>query len=238
MPPIDYSKWDNIDTDSDSEPETTSVPRPQPSRPAASLPSRPAAPQPSTPAAPQPSTSTAPQASTPAAPANQTPSKKDLIKAVMVRYKGDPGPVWSQITIPSDHPVFRNRVPPVPALLEFPIIIHRVGTFDTGAFGCLDNQPITYLNIEPHNGFAPPEWQRGVGSCIVANKNKKDFTREQFEAIFMYCDRILDYFGESIPPPPHFFTRKEFERWYEQYDHNCRLNDRNDWTPGPSLYDV
>ncbi|KAJ5490179.1 hypothetical protein N7453_011004 [Penicillium expansum] len=29
MAPIDYSKWDNIDTDSDSGPETIPMPRPQ-----------------------------------------------------------------------------------------------------------------------------------------------------------------------------------------------------------------
>ncbi|CAI7656689.1 unnamed protein product [Penicillium pancosmium] len=110
-------------------------------------------------------------------------------------------------TIPTDHAVFNNTVPPVAALPDFPIVIHRLVTRDNGEFGNLDNQAITYLNVEAKSGFAPPRWQSGIGSVIVARKDRKDLSPEHYEAIWMYHDHLLDDFGEE-PAPEHLTTGK------------------------------
>lgn len=219
MPPIDYSKWDNIDTDSDWEPDTSSVARPQLSKPTVPSP-------------------TAPSTATQATPSNQTPSSPEgTVKAVTVRCQGDKGIPWSATTIPSNHPIFANSVPPVPALLDFPIVIHRIGTADNGTTGCLDNQAITYIHVDPITGFAPPKWQSGIGTVIVARKDKKDLSPEHYEAIWMYCDRILDYFGEGEGAPEHLYSRKAFERWFVGYQKEVLQYGRKEWTSVPPLYE-
>ncbi|KGO50194.1 Uncharacterized conserved protein UCP028035 [Penicillium expansum] len=143
----------------------------------------------------------------------------------------------SSTTIPSNHPIFNNRVPPVPALLDFPIVVHRVGTPDNGAFDHLDNQAITYIHITTETGLAPPEWQSGIGTVIVARKDKKDLSPEHYEAIWMYCDHILDYFGEGEGAPKHLFTRQAFERWFVGYQKEQLGFGRQEWTSVPPLYE-
>ena len=144
------------------------------------------------------------------------------------------GSPWLATTIPADHPVFNNTVPPVLALLDIPIVIHRLGTHNPGSFGYMDNQPITFLNIDATSGFAPPQWQSGIGSVIVARKDKKDLTAEHYEAIWMYMDRILDFFGEGSTPT-QLYSRQAFERWYEGYKRNAGYS-RAEWRSVPPLY--
>jgi hypothetical protein len=73
--------------------------------------------------------------------------------------------------IKADHPIFSNYVPPVPALIEIPLVLHRVGTQSQTRAG-LDNQIATYLNIDSKSGFAPPAWRSYVGTVLVARKDK------------------------------------------------------------------
>ncbi|KAJ5164930.1 uncharacterized protein N7500_006760 [Penicillium coprophilum] len=222
MPPVDHPKRDNMGTGSDLGLGANSTAHPQGSKPTVP------------PAAPRTSSSTAPKATA----SNRTSSSpRDTVNAMLVRCKGDYGPLWRTVTIPSNHAIFNNPVPPVPALLDFPIVVHQLGLFNTGVPGCLDNQSITYIHIDPKTGFAPPEWQSRVGSVIVARKDKKDLPLEHYEAIWMYCDRILDYFGNGWGAPEHWYNRQEFERWFAMYRHNEVINGRREWISVPPLYD-
>ncbi|OQE40079.1 hypothetical protein PENCOP_c006G08613 [Penicillium coprophilum] len=217
MPPVDYSKRDNMGTESDSGLGTNSTAHPQVSQPTVP------------PSAPRTSSPTA---------SNRIPSSLiDTVNAMLVRCKGDYGSLWRIVTIPSNHAIFNNPVPPVPALLDFPIVVHQLGLFNTGIPGCLDNQSITYIHIDPKTGFAPPEWQSGVGSVIVARKDKKDLPLEHYETIWMYCDRILDYSGNGIGEPECWYNRKEFERWFASYQRNEVRNGRREWVSVPPLYE-
>ncbi|KAH8653918.1 hypothetical protein BGZ61DRAFT_468096 [Ilyonectria robusta] len=72
-------------------------------------------------------------------------------------------PPWSATTIPADHPVFSQDIPPVPGLIEVPLVLHRVGTRSANR---------TYLNINSDSGFAPPAWQSHVGTIVVARKDR------------------------------------------------------------------
>lgn len=154
-----------------------------------------------------------------------------------VRCQGDKGLPWLATTVPSNHPIFTNSVPPVPALLDFPVVIHCVGTAGNGTTGYLDNQAITYIHVDPNTGFAPPDWQSGIGTVIVARKDKKDLPPEHYEAIWMYCDRILDYFGEGEGAPERLYSRQAFERWFVGYQKEQVGFGRKEWTSVSPLYE-
>ncbi|KAI8950448.1 hypothetical protein F4801DRAFT_347464 [Xylaria longipes] len=225
MPPIDYSKWDNIDTD--SEPEQSS-PRP--------IPAPKADPSP----APDTSQSTA-HAST----ARQ--GAPDSIQAVIVRCDVEKlqFPPWSATTIPVNHAIFSQSVPPVPRLIEVPLVFHRVGTRSADRAD-LDNQIATYINIDAASGFAPPEWQSLVGTVIVARKDKKPLLPHHLEGVWMYCDYILDLFGEGEGAPGQLYNRRAFEEWWGQYCEEQREfregtggeDDPDDWRRVRSPYEV
>ncbi|KAI1755752.1 hypothetical protein F4782DRAFT_538221 [Xylaria castorea] len=167
MSRIDYSKWDNIDTD--SEPEESS---PQP------ILTRKADPSP----VPDISQSTAHVSMT-------TPGALDSIQAVIVRCDVEKlrFPSWSLTTIPANYAIFSQSVPPVPQLIEVPLVFHRLGT-RSAIRADLDNQIVTYMNIDAVSGFAPPEWTSFVGTVIVARKDKKPLLPHHLEGWWgRYC---------------------------------------------------
>lgn len=183
MAPLNYAKWDNIDTD--SEPETENP----------------------APKAPNPIPRTAP-----------TSSSVSQIKAVIVRCNKDKGTgaPWSATTIPSDHVVFSHSVPPIPSLIQIPLVIHRVGTTSFNQAD-LDNQIATYLNIDAESGFAPDAWQSHVGTVIVARQDKKPLLPHHLEGVWMYCDMILDIFGDGEGAPKHLYNKQAFQKWWKRY---------------------
>ena len=226
MAPIDYSKWDKIDTD--SEPETSPPPQPLPS----------------TSKAKQSPPSAVPQSVDSASAA--TDSASESIQAVMVPCEIEKRklPPWFATTIPADHPVFSQPVAPVPALIEIPLVLHRVGTRSTNRAD-LDNQIATYLNINPESGFAPSEWQSHVGTVIVARKDKKPFLPKHLEGVWMYCDRILDLFGDG-DIPRRLYNRQAFQKWWKGYCEEQKSfrsgdggeEDMDDWREVKSPFDV
>lgn len=221
---IDYSKWDNIDTDSDEEPVRSA---PQPAK----------APKPQAaqgnPAQPSPAHTPA----TDKSPGGNASAGNEKIKAVIVRCDGDTtGPKWSATTIPSDHPIFGQQhesEAPLPALLGIPLIFRRLPSsqFDTRASG-LDNQIVTYLNIELESGFAPAAWQSRVGTVLVARQDRKPLLEQHLEGVWMYCDHILDLFGDGGGAPRHMYSRVAFEKWWARYAEETREY-RDDWNNVP-----
>jgi hypothetical protein len=81
----------------------------------------------------------------------------------------------------------------------------------------LDNQIATYLNIDSDCGFAPPTWQSHVGTVLVARKDRKPLLPQHLEGVWMYCDYILDVFGEGEGAPKWLYNRPAFEKWWEGY---------------------
>ncbi|RKK89049.1 hypothetical protein BFJ68_g16805 [Fusarium oxysporum] len=220
---IDYSKWDNMDTDSEPEISPPSAPTPQ---------------------APPP---VAPQSGASATAAPVTSSTPGSIQAVIVRCDVERirfAP-WSVTMIQVDHPVFSNYIPPVPRLIEVPLVFHRVGTQSANRAD-LDNQMITYLNIDDASGFAPSEWRSYVGTVIVARKDKKPLLPQHLEGVWMYCDYILDLFGEGEGAPTHLYNRQAFEEWWKDYCEEQKEfrpgtggeNDPDDWRAVRSPYEM
>jgi len=144
-----------------------------------------------------------------------------------------------------DHPVFRKPIPPIPQLIEVPLVIHRVGT-QSADRADLDNQIATYLNIDDESGLAPPSWQSYVGTVIVARKDKKPLLLHHLESVWMYCDRILDRFGDGNGAPMHWYNRQAFEAWWVRYCEGQREfrkgargeNDMDDWRAVRSPFEM
>ncbi|KAJ0117203.1 hypothetical protein HZ326_31918, partial [Fusarium oxysporum f. sp. albedinis] len=110
---IDYSKWDNLDTDSERE-----------TPPPAAL-----------------------QSGAPATADPVTGSTPGSVQAITVRCDGERARFtpWSVTSVKADHPIFSNFVPPIPRLIEVPLVFHRVGS-QSADRADLDNQVITYLH--------------------------------------------------------------------------------------------
>ncbi|KAH7116466.1 hypothetical protein EDB81DRAFT_668787, partial [Dactylonectria macrodidyma] len=107
LAPIDYSKWESIDTDSEPEASQQQAPMVKASR----------------------SLDPAVLGSA-ASPLTTAQSASGSIQAVIVRceVKKRKFPPWSTIKITEDHPVFSRPVPNILRLIEVPVVLDRVGT--------------------------------------------------------------------------------------------------------------
>jgi len=145
-------------------------------------------------------------------------------------------PLFSATTISSDHIVFSKPVLPIPGLIEIPLVMHKVLTWSTGTSRAdLDNQIATYLNIDADSGFAPPAWQSEVGTVVVARKDKKPLLPQHVEAVFEYCNGILDRFGDGEGAPRALYNRAAFQKsWNRYYE---QRKDEDDWRNVKSPYE-
>ncbi|KLO16552.1 hypothetical protein SCHPADRAFT_937749 [Schizopora paradoxa] len=129
--------------------------------------------------------------------------------------------VPEEVDIGSNHEIFSGGgyLSPVSKLIGLPILIYRhlhdhpQDYFHHSMKQQYDNQAATYLMIDPKTGFAPPEWQSGVGRVTVARLDKTPLCKEDLGNLWMYCDHILDYFSANGRPPKHYYTPSAFQRW-------------------------
>ncbi|KAI1125610.1 hypothetical protein F5Y10DRAFT_226500 [Nemania abortiva] len=222
-PSLDYSIWNNISPV--LEPEEPS------SRPSATIKSEPS----STPAT---SHSTTP---TPTI----IPSASRPVQAVIVRCDAERrrSPLLCATTIPTGHAVFSQSVPPIPLLIDIPLVFYRLRSQSPDRKG-LNNQIITSININPTSGLAPSDWISGVGSVIVARKDKKPLLPHHLEGVWMYCDYILSFFGDRSGAPNQLYSPEAFEKWWQGYYEEQRRSrsgtggeeDADDWRAVRSPY--
>ncbi|KAI0862817.1 hypothetical protein F4860DRAFT_502312 [Xylaria cubensis] len=99
---------------------------------------------------------------------------------------------------------------------DVPLVFQRIGTRSSNRAD-LDNQMVTYMNINAISRFVPPERQSFIGTVIVARKDKKPLLPHHLEDVWMYCDYILYLFGEGEGTPRHLYSRRAFEEWWGQY---------------------
>ena len=79
-----------------------------------------------------------------------------------------------------------------------------------------DNQHATWLNMDPESGFAPPEWQGGIGSVVVANADGTSLDSNTLGAIVDYVSEILDAFGDG-EVPRRKYNRRMLDQFLEQH---------------------
>lgn len=80
-------------------------------------------------------------------------------------------------------------------------------------------------------------WQNQVGTVLVARQDKKPLLEQHLEGVWMYCDYILDLFGEGEGAPKHLYNRPAFEKWLMKYAEEMREY-RDDWKNVPTPYEV
>ncbi|KAH7110394.1 hypothetical protein B0J13DRAFT_462476 [Dactylonectria estremocensis] len=185
-----------------------------------------------------------PEASPPSVPTPQAPAPPALQSGAPATAapSGTPGSI--QAVIVRSSRLLQSRTP-IPGLIEIPLVLHHIGTQSTNRAD-LDNQIATYLNIDSEYGFAPPVWQSYVGTMLVAQKDKKPLLPQHLEGVWMYCDYILDVFGEGEGTPTHLYNRQAFEEWWKGYceeQKEVRLgtggeNDPDDWRAVRSPYEM
>jgi len=134
---------------------------------------------------------------------------------------GDNRPFYPKpTTVGPDHPVWTlGSISPVSQIVGVPILIYREREetdLATPNDADLDNQSVTYLMIEPVRGFAPPRWQKNIGPVTVVRADKKPLTPLALEMIWMYCDAIIQDFGDG-PTPYGRYSPEAFQEFCQGY---------------------
>ena len=171
------------------------------------------------------------------------------MQAVIIRYHGHQRtsglPRWSSTTIPAHHPVSGNH--PASRLSPKDPHRHTPRGHEVHRMCGSHNQTLTYLNIELQSRYAPMPWQSGIGSVIVARKDRKPFLPQHLEGLFEYASGILDRFGDGDGPPLELYNWQAFERWWKNHAATRREGQAkpgqvrdpdDDWTAVKSPYEV
>ncbi|KAI0790987.1 hypothetical protein C8Q75DRAFT_758806 [Abortiporus biennis] len=125
------------------------------------------------------------------------------------------------VMVNPDHPVWKTgTVSLVSQLIGVPLLIHReMKELPLGWPNDenKDNQSVTYLMIEPVRGFAPHRWQKNIGPVTVVRADQQPLTKVALEMIWMFCDSILEDFGDTRLPPLDRYNATAFETFCEDY---------------------
>ncbi|KXZ43245.1 hypothetical protein GPECTOR_96g711 [Gonium pectorale] len=245
--PIDYSKWDNIDTDSDADDEPMpDVPPPPPPPPGRAVPPNPPPPppdragppghptfvigtghgKPGKPAnAPQPGLHyrEQPQPLPPTAPPPPPEPQPGEVLCTFGPCSGDRSALFFRATsLPTEHPAFLTGTPsPVAALVGLPLLVYRLDprpSLSIPRAATYDNQRVTYIMIDPYSGFAAAEWQQGIGSVVLVRSDRKPLPPQHVEAFWMFCDHLLGLFSSGIDPNPEVeMTPAKWQSFFRKY---------------------
>ncbi|KAG2496163.1 hypothetical protein HYH03_005765 [Edaphochlamys debaryana] len=175
--PIDYSKWDNIDTgSSDEEPPPPRKPQPGGRAPAPSG----------------------------ALPPLPTVPNADEVICTYGPSRGDRSCMFFRTTsVPETHPVFsQGAVSPVAARVGLPLRVFRLDprpshTIPDSERSAFENQRVTFLMMSPASGFAAMEWQDGVGNVVLARADRRPLPFQHVEALWEFCMDLLNKFGDD-----------------------------------------
>jgi hypothetical protein len=122
---------------------------------------------------------------------------------------------YENITVPSTHPIFTSKALPVTVKFGYPLVMARlVENLPQGPQ--TDNQHATWLNIDPESGFAPSQWQGGIGSVVVANADGTPLDSDTLGAIVDYVSGILDAFGNG-EVPRRKYNRRTLDQFLAQH---------------------
>lgn len=84
----------------------------------------------------------------------------------------------------------------------------------------LDNSSVTFLMINPWTGWAPMQWQQGIGPVIVARLDKKPLSIDALEVIWMFCDGTSELAAEGDLSRSELEARYKpaaFQKWCVDY---------------------
>ena len=67
--------------------------------------------------------------------------------------------------------------------------------------------------IDPTTGFAPAEWQSGVGNVLVARADGQALETDTLGAITDYISDILDAFGNGAGAAQIYYNRDRLDKY-------------------------
>ncbi|MCJ1401603.1 hypothetical protein MMC11_004819 [Xylographa trunciseda] len=158
---------------------------------------------------------------------------------------------WIAISVPRDHPVFMQRIPPeISRLVEFPVLVKKYSPDRSWKDHrqSYDNVQATFLHVDadPKSqgwGWAPPEWQSHIGSVLVVRQDKKDLTPQQAEALCDFCyDYMQSKFEASLEGEMTrdrvmgFMTKQSFAKFFQNYQKE-QTSFGNQWSSAKSPFD-
>ncbi|EFJ31159.1 hypothetical protein SELMODRAFT_408655 [Selaginella moellendorffii] len=169
----------------------------------------------------------------PTLPYSTTSGEGEMIQCVRVFCKRGPGLVSSEaVVLNTSHPIFSSApVSPVSKLIKLPLRVFQVDPLPNPLGhplrGLYENQGITYLMIQPDSGFAPLEYQDGVGTAVVARDDRKPLYEKHLEAVLMFLSHLLDLYSEGdFMVPQRKMTRSGFGDFFQSYKRSRALLDQ------------
>ena len=130
----------------------------------------------------------------------------------MIHSKADDGGRYSALLTPREDPIFKTTPVPISQKIGFPLFVQRPEKKSVRG-PLADNPHATWLMIDPATGFAPAEWQGGVGNVIVARADGKPLETKTLGAITDYISNILDAFGDGVVSAQKYYNRGRLDKF-------------------------
>ncbi|KAI4283086.1 MAG: hypothetical protein L6R38_002439 [Xanthoria sp. 2 TBL-2021] len=127
-------------------------------------------------------------------------AKHESIACVMLKSQAGGASGYQKATIPFNDDIFNQAPTPISQSIGFPLILRRTKPVSENSARSAndDNAHATWLMIDPGHGFAPPEWQSGVGDVLVVRADRKPLDIAMLAAVTDYVSNILDAFGDGM----------------------------------------
>ena len=130
----------------------------------------------------------------------------------MIHSVADGGVRYSEFLVPREDPIFKTTLVPVSQKIGFPLLVQRPEKKSVrGPPG--DNPHATWLMINPATGFAPADWQSGVGNVIVARADGKALETATLGAITDYVSDIMEAFGDGVEVAQGYYNRGRLDKY-------------------------
>ena len=145
------------------------------------------------------------------------PRASESVKAVKLAAAEDGAPnmnspVYLDVTINDNHPIFKTNPLPISQTLGFPLVIAKLYTWSLNT----TNVHATWLMIDPETGMPPMVWQSGVGDVIIARADKTPMTVPVMKAMTEYLFKIIDVWErthEARTRVEAFYNPERFKKY-------------------------
>jgi len=178
---------------------------------------------------------------------------RTTIKGVRINCRGDiksKRKKFELVELPIDHRKDRHTIPAISTRVGMSLQVKKIpppASSRKGEFS-LENQAVTFLYLDdnPNStqwGWAPMEWQSGVGSVVVARADGEDLFPQHVEALCHFCQFVLqplfeDSMGAGMGPEDigkeevlYRMSAKSFELFFSGWESYKRSIDSK-WIVG------
>ena len=141
-------------------------------------------------------------------------SNNVIVRAVKIHSKTGGGGHYTPFLIPFSDSIFETKPVPISQKIGFPLLVQHPEC-ESARGELTDNQHATWLMIDPTTGFAPPEWQSGVGkgNVVVARADGEKLETATLAAITDYISDILDAFGDGLGAAQKYYNRGRLDKF-------------------------